>query len=105
MSHKDLRSILSTTKLPRSNSISDGIYAKGGESPSNFLDLFWFDTLREESGVSTTCGTVGASQSSGRDGGVDRRHGQAARCSSRVSRVNPQPGLGKVAGLGRVRSG
>jgi hypothetical protein len=102
VSRKDLRSILSPTELPHSNSISDGIYPKWAESHSNFLGLFLFGALREESRVSTTRGAVRASQSSKHEGGVDKRHGRAARCSGRVSRVSPQPGSGKVAGLGRV---
>jgi hypothetical protein len=54
--------------------------------------------------VSTMHSVVRASQSSGSDDGVNRRHGRAVRYSGRVSRVNPQPGSGKVAGLGQVRS-
>jgi hypothetical protein len=52
--------------------------------------------------VRTMCGAVKASQLSGHDGGMDRWHGRAMRCSGRVSRVNTQPETGKVAELGRV---
>jgi hypothetical protein len=50
-------------------------------------------------------GVAGASQSSGHDGGVDRRHDRATHCSGRVSRVKVQPELGKVDGLGWLGPG